>query len=123
VFDVLDVPVTAGTVALARMADAGAEIGPVALTGEERVLFFAATRGAPDDEDEWWSCHLDCEPDSFAAVVGLRWHCRDSYVVAPPSRAGRGAATHWIHDPLEHQLPDTVRLLEFLADACEEVIR
>lgn len=122
-FDVLDVPVTAGTVALARMAHAGADIGPVALTGEERVLFFAATRGAPDDEDEWWSCHLDCEPDSFAPVAGLSWHCRDSYVVGPPSRAGRGPATHWIHDPMEHRLPDAVRLLEFLADACEEVIR
>jgi hypothetical protein len=123
VFDVLDLPVTAGTVALARLAHAGADIGPVALTGDERVLFFVATRGAPDDEYEWWSCHLDCEPDSFAPVAGLRWHCRDSYVVGPPSRTGRGPATHWIHDPREHRLPDPVRLLEFLADACEEVMR
>jgi Bifunctional DNA primase/polymerase, N-terminal len=123
VFDVLDVPVTAGTVALARMAHAGASIGPVALTGEERVLFFTATRGAPDDEDEWWSCHLDCEPDSFAPVAGLRWHTRDSYVVGPPSRASHGPAAHWLHDPREHRLPDAVRLLEFLADVCDEVMR
>jgi hypothetical protein len=123
VFDVLDVPVTAGTVALARMAHAGAPTGPVALTGDERVLFFVATRGAPADEYEWWSCHLDCEPDSFAPVAGLRWHCRDSYVVAPPSRASRGAAAHWIHDPRQHRLPDAVRLLEFLADACDEAMR
>jgi hypothetical protein len=123
VFDVLDVPVSAGTAALARMADAGATAGPVAVTGDERLLFFVATRGAPEDEGEWWSCHLDCEPDSFAPVAGLRWHCRDSYVLAPPSRAGHGPAAHWIHDPREHGLPDAVRLLELVADACEEALR
>ena len=121
VFDVLDVPAAAGTAALARMAEAGTATGPVALTGEDRVLFFVATRGAPVDEDEWWSCHLDCEPDGFAPVTGLRWHCRDSYVVGPPSRSGRGGAVHWIHDPREHRLPDAVRLLELIADACEEL--
>jgi Bifunctional DNA primase/polymerase, N-terminal len=123
VFDVLDVPVTAGTVALSRMAHAGAATGPVAAAADERVLFFVATRGMPADEDEWWSCHLDCEPDSFAPVAGLRWHCRDSYVVGPPSRTGRGPGAHWIHDPGEHRLPDAVRLLEFLADACDEAMR
>ena len=123
VFDVLDVPVAAGTVALSRMSQARPVAGPVALTGDDRVLFFVATRGAPANEDEWWSCHLDCEPDSFAPVAGLRWHCRDSYVVAPPSRSRRGGAAHWIHDSGEHRLPDAVRLLEFLADVCEEGMR
>jgi len=55
-------------------------------------------------------------------VAGLRWHCRDSYVVAP-ARTSRGPGAHWILDPWEQPLPDGLRLLELLADACEEVLR
>ena len=121
VFDVMDVPAKAGLLALERMGSE-AVMGPVALSADNRALFFATTRGAPADEDEWWSCHLDCEPDSFAPVTGLRWHCRDSYVVAP-ARTGRRPGAHWIRDPREHALPDCLRLLEYLADACEEVQR
>lgn len=123
VFDVLDVPLSAGVRALAQLEGSGVEAGPVALTADERALFFVLTRGAPANEDEWWSCHLDCEPDSFEPVAGLRWHCRDSYVVAPPSRASRGMAAHWIRDPRGQALPDGLRLLEYLADACDAVIR
>jgi Bifunctional DNA primase/polymerase, N-terminal len=119
VFDVLDVPAVAGTAALGRMGRSPEGTGPVALTADDRALFFVRTRGAPADEDEWWSCHLDCEPDSFAPVAGLRWHCRDSYVVAPV-RGARGTAAHWTRDPRAHSLPDGLRVLEFLADACEE---
>jgi bifunctional DNA primase/polymerase-like protein len=122
VFDVLDVPAAAGTAALERMNRSSAGTGPVARTADDRALFFVTTRGAPADEAEWWSCHLDCEPDSFAPVFGLRWHCRDSYVVAP-AWSGRAPAAQWIRDPREHPLPDGLRLLEFLADACEEVLR
>jgi bifunctional DNA primase/polymerase-like protein len=121
VFDVLDVPASVGLLALERMRRSLAVTGPVALSADNRALFFATTRGAPADEDEWWSCHLDCEPDSFAPVAGLRWHCRDSFVVAP-ARTGRGPGAHWIRDPREHALPDCLRLLEYLADACEEVL-
>lgn len=123
VFDVLDVPAPAGPIALATMDSAGVSPGPVALSAGGRALFLVATRGVPDDEVEWWSCHLDCEPDSVAQVAGLRWHCRNSYVLAPPSRYGRGLAAHWIRTPREHSLPDALRLLEFLADACDEVAR
>src|SRR6185437_13620442 len=124
VFDVLDVPAAAGSAALARMEPAGVRTGPVALSpqalaADDRALFFVATRGAQGDEDEWWSCHLDCEPDDFRPVGGLRWHTRGSFVVAPPSRSGRRAA-QWIREPGEQPLPDALRLLEFLADACEE---
>jgi hypothetical protein len=121
VFDVLDVPARAGLLALERMGRSSAASGPVALSADHRALFFATTRGAPADEDEWWSCHLDCEPDSFAPVAVLRWHCRGSYVVAP-GRTGRGPGAHWIRDPREHALPDCLRLLEYLADTCEEVL-
>ena len=117
VFDVLDVPLAAGTPALERMAAAGVAVGPVALPTPDRMLFFVLTRGSPADEDEWWSCGLDCEPESV--VEGLRWHCRDSYVPAPPSRYAGGEAACWLRAPQDHPLPDALRLLEYLVDACE----
>ena len=117
VFDALDVPVAAGSAALEQMQAAGAAAGPVALAGLDRMLFFVTTRGSPADEDEWWSCGLDSEPESV--VAGLRWHCRDSYVLAPPSRDPSGAAGRWLRSPHEHPLPDALRLLEYLVDACE----
>ena len=120
IFDVLDVPVAAGTVALARMARSGLRPGPVALTGD-RAHFFVCSRGAPADENEWWSCHLDCEPEEVADVAWLRWHCRASYVVAPPSRVGSGVAGRWLRDPAAYPLQDGVRLLEVLADVCEGI--
>jgi hypothetical protein len=120
VFDVLDVPAVAGAAALAAMAKAGVPTGPVAVQGGERMLFFVATRGAPDHEDEWWSCGLDSSPDMSAQAEALRWHCRDSYVLAPPSRYGDRQDVRWVRDPAGQQLPDALRPLEFLVDACEE---
>lgn len=120
-FDVLDVPGPAGSLALARLDRAGTRPGPVAVGAGDRTLFFVASRAAQGDEDEWWSCHLDCEPETVPAVAGLRWHCRDSYVLAPPSRLTSGLAARWLAEPGEAPLPDALRLLEFLADACEEI--
>jgi hypothetical protein len=117
VFDVLDVPAAAGAVALDRMTEAGTAVGPVAALAGDRTLFFVVTRGSPADEDEWWSCGLDCEPENVAP--GLRWHCRDSYVLAPPSVYAGGLTTRWLRSPREHSLPDALRLLEYLVDACE----
>jgi Bifunctional DNA primase/polymerase, N-terminal len=116
VFDVLDVPVPPGSAALARMEAAGAAVGPVATLGQDRMLFFVMTRGSPADEDEWWSCGLDCEPENV--TPGLRWHCRDSYVPAPPSSCV-GPPARWLRPPQGCPLPDALRLLEYLVDACE----
>ena len=120
VFDVLDVPAAAGSAALARMEEAGTAVGPVSGLGQDRMLFYVMTRGSPADEDEWWSCGLDSEPESV--TPGLRWHCRDSYVPAPPSRAAGGLAARWLRAPQDHPLPDALRLLEYLVDACEASI-
>ena len=117
VFDVLDIPAVAGFSALEPMEAAGVAVGPVAVLGQDRMLFFVVTRGSPADEDEWWSCGLDCEPENV--VEGLRWHCRDSYVLAPPSRYAGGVAARWLRPPQEHPLPDALRLLEYIVDACE----
>jgi hypothetical protein len=118
VFDVFDVPAKAGQAALDQMEREGVPVGPVANHGDERYLFFVATRGAPVDEDEWWSCHLDTVPESVAETPGMRWHCRDSYVVAPPSVLPFGGEVTWVNSPQDAALPDPVRLLEILADVC-----
>ncbi|WP_285760647.1 bifunctional DNA primase/polymerase [Nocardiopsis ansamitocini] len=124
VFDVLDVPADTGTLALARMdAHHGFAPGPVASVGGLRTLFFVATR-SPVDEDEWWSCSLDCVPETVDDSPGLRWHCRDSYVPAPGSvLPGNGEVT-WIRSAFvlgatPPVLPDPIAALSLLADVYE----
>ncbi|WP_078856877.1 bifunctional DNA primase/polymerase [Streptomyces sp. NBRC 109706] len=119
VHDVLDVPVPAGQAALERLAAEGVEVGPVAVADPDRMLFFTATRGTPDDEDEWWPCELDCHPETMDEHPGLRWHCRGSYVLLPPSRLSEDGAdgVRWLRGP-EYPLPDPLALLETLTDAC-----
>jgi hypothetical protein len=116
VFDVIDVPAEVGALAFDRIVRDGGQGGPVAAFGADRHLFFVATRGAPEDEDEWWSCHLDCSPENIAETPGMRWHCRESYVVAPPSVLPYGREVGWIRPPDGSPLPDPLRLLEVLAD-------
>lgn len=120
VFDVFDVSASAGIAALARMDAFGVATGPVAAYGSQRYLFFVATRGAPPDEDEWWPCHLDAQPTAVPETEGLRWHCRDSYILAPPSVLMSGDEVGWVRGPEGGRLPDPLALLEPLADACGE---
>ncbi|MFI1012532.1 bifunctional DNA primase/polymerase [Streptomyces sp. NPDC020965] len=121
VHDVLDVPLDAGRAALDRLLEQGIEVGPVAeSTGEGeagRTLFFTATRGTPEDEDEWWPCELDCRPETMDEHPGLRWHCRGSYVLVPPARLPGDHEVYWVRGP-ELPLPDPLTLLETLTDAC-----
>jgi hypothetical protein len=121
--DVLDVPAAAGRLALAALATVGQPVGPVALSPSgDRHLFFTAPRpGAGDDlvSDEWWPCVLDAAPETGEGP-GLRWHTRGSYVLVPPARSLSGGPARWIHD-LQAALPDPLRLLSALADACETV--
>lgn len=144
--DVLDVPAAAGWAALGQLDSAEVPLGPVALSGGERMLFFTATRGTPDDEDEWWPCELDCHPETMDEHPGLRWHCRGSYVLVPPARLpgeGLRSEVRWVRaprapeqtvpeaaaapeapEPPEHSrlavLPEPLTLLEALTDACAE---
>jgi hypothetical protein len=122
--DVLDVPAAAGRLAFAALTAAAEPIGPVATSADgTRHLFFTAARpGAEDDvlTDEWWPCALDAAPETGVGGPGLRWHTRGSYVLIPPSRAVGGGTARWIHEP-SAPLPDPLRLLSALADACEAV--
>ncbi|MEV8345264.1 bifunctional DNA primase/polymerase [Streptomyces niveus] len=117
VHDVLDVPLEAGAGALERLLAAGIDVGPVADSGGDRMLFFTATRGTPEDEDEWWPCELDCHPETMDEHPGFRWHCRGSYVLVPPARLPGDLSMTWLRGP-EHPLPDPLTLLESLTDAC-----
>ena len=124
--DVLDVPAEAGWAALKRLEAEDVPVGPVALSGGDRMLFFTATRGTPDDEDEWWPCELDCHPETMDEHPGLRWHCRGSYVLVPPARLpgeGEQAEVRWVRPPEAGDggtdaLPEPLMLLEALTDAC-----
>ncbi|MEU2429998.1 MULTISPECIES: bifunctional DNA primase/polymerase [unclassified Streptomyces] len=117
VHDVLDVPLEAGRAALERLLAEGVDVGPVTESGGDRMLFFTATRGTPEDEDEWWPCELDCHPETTDEHPGLGWHSRGSYVLVPPARLPDGLTVDWVRGP-EHPLPDPLTLLEALADAC-----
>lgn len=121
VHDVLDVPLEAGHNALTRLLAAGVDVGPVAESAgaddHARMLFFTATRGTPEDEDEWWPCELDCHPETMDEHPGLRWHCRGSYVLVPPAALPGDLAVTWLRG-MEHPLPDPLTLLETLTDAC-----
>ncbi|PYC77839.1 DNA primase [Streptomyces tateyamensis] len=117
--DVLDVPAEAGRLALARLEELGVP-GPVAAVGEERYLFFTATRGRPEDEDEFWPSALDTDPDTMSEHPGLRWHCRGSYTLVPPARLADDSEVRWLRGP-EQALPDPLRVLDVLTDACTEV--
>jgi hypothetical protein len=107
-----------------RAADPGAEplLGPVALLGGDRMLFFTKTRGTPEDEDEWWPCELDSHPETMEEHPGLRWHCRGSYVLLPPSRLPDTAeGVTWLRAPHPGDpLPEPLVILETLTDACAE---
>jgi hypothetical protein len=118
--DVLDVPADAGRFALERLTADAATLGPVAALGDERLLFFTLTR-ATSDEDEWWPCALDSNPETPDEHPGIRWHCRGSYVLLPPSRLPTGHTVEWL-DGLgpDLPLPDPLPVLDILADACAQ---
>jgi len=116
--DVLEVPAAAGARALQHLLAAGTAVGPVARdAGGERYLFFTTARPGDDELDEWWSSDLDARPE-HTETTGLRWHTRGSYVLVPPARAMNGGVARWVNDA-EAELPDPLRILGPLADACE----
>jgi hypothetical protein len=121
--DVLDVPISAGRIAFRTLTSTAAPLGPVAVSASgDRCLFFTTARPGGEEDlatDEWWHCDLDAAPETGAGP-GLRWHTRGSYVLVPPARAINGGRARWIHEP-EASLPDPLRLLGALADACETV--
>ncbi|MFJ9347241.1 bifunctional DNA primase/polymerase [Streptomyces sp. NPDC101237] len=113
-FDALDVPETAGFLALARMERMERTLGPVTLTPARRMQFFVLPGGAAKMPDlvrklGWSPASLD--------LVALG---EGAYVPAPPTRLGPGGAVQWAcrPTPANRWLPDAEELVSALAYAC-----
>jgi hypothetical protein len=113
-FDAIDVPESAGFLALARMERMALTLGPVTLAPDRRMRFFVlpgATVKVPElVRNVGWS------PRSLdLAVLG-----EGGYVAAPPTRYGTRGAVQWVcrPTPANRWLPDAEELISPLAYAC-----
>ncbi|WP_343243069.1 bifunctional DNA primase/polymerase [Streptomyces sp. SID12501] len=113
-FDAIDVPETAGFLALARMERMELTLGPVMLTPDQRMRFFVlpgASAKVPDLVRKlgWSPASLD--------LVALG---EGAYVAAPPTRYASRGAVQWAcrPTPANRWLPDAEELISPLAYAC-----
>lgn len=113
-FDALDVPESAGCLALARMERRNVDLGPVTSTPDRRMLFFVLPGAAAKIPD--LLRNLGWPPSS----VDLAARGDGDYVVAPPTRVGRHGPTQWARRPTaaNRWLPDAEELVSTLAYAC-----
>lgn len=113
-FDAIDVPESAGFLALARMERMELALGPVTCTPDRRMQFFVlpgATAKVPDQVRKlgWSPATLDL------TVLG-----EGRYVAAPPTRFGASGAVQWACRPTaaNRWLPDSEEVISPLAYAC-----
>ena len=115
-FDAIDVPETAGFLALARMERMELTLGPVTRTPDRRMLFFVLPGGVGQG----------ARPGAQAGLGAGRartwWRAaRAHYVAAPPTRYGvrrRRAVGPPAHARANRWLPDAEELISPLAYAC-----
>ncbi|WP_069171278.1 bifunctional DNA primase/polymerase [Streptomyces griseus] len=113
-FDALDVPESAGFLALARIERMGLAPGPVTRTPDRRTVFFVlpgAVAACPGLVRRWgW------DPTAIDLVGRGEGH----YVAAPPTRVGGRGAVQWVRRPgrAGHRLPEAESLIGPLAYAC-----
>ncbi|AOW87511.1 DNA primase [Streptomyces olivaceus] len=113
-FDAVDVPETAGFLALARMERMELALGPVTLAPDRRMRFFVLP-GAAVKVPELVR-RLGCPPRTLdLGVLG-----EGAYVAAPPTRFGARGAVQWAcrPTPANRWLPDVEELIPSLAYAC-----
>jgi hypothetical protein len=120
-FDVLDVPETAGCLALARMERLGLRLGPVLAAPAEpgrrpRRLLFLAPAGTKAKLPEL--LHRFGWPPGRLDITGRG---EGDWVVAPPSRLGPYGFAQWARPPstLNRWLPDATELVGSLTYACQ----
>ncbi|MEU4652596.1 bifunctional DNA primase/polymerase [Streptomyces sp. NPDC023723] len=113
-FDAIDVPETAGFLALARMERMQLTLGPVTLTPDRRMRFFVLPGAAAKVPElvrglGWSPVSLDL------TVLG-----EGAWVAAPPTRYGVRGAVQWACPPTRTNrwLPDVEELMSPLAYAC-----
>lgn len=113
-FEAIDVPETAGCLALARMERLELPLGPVLSTPARRLVFLVlpgATAKVPGGLRR-----LGYTPAALDMVV----RGDGDYVAAPPTRVGSAGCVRWARTPtaLNRWLPDAESLLSPLAYAC-----
>jgi hypothetical protein len=118
-FDVIDVPDSAGFLALARMERMELTLGPVLCTPDRRLRFFVlpgACAKVPDlVRGLGW-------PPSSLDLLTLG---EGAYIAAPPTRLGTKGAVQWANRPTaaNRWLPDAEELVSPLAYACAREAR
>lgn len=113
-FDAIDVPETAGFLALARMERMELTLGPVTCTPDRRMHFFVLPGAGLKVPD--LVRRLGWPP----AILDLVTLGEGRYVAAPPTRFGNRGAAQWACRPTaaNRWLPDAEELLSPLAYAC-----
>ncbi|GGT36406.1 bifunctional DNA primase/polymerase [Streptomyces purpureus] len=113
-FDTLDVPESAGFLALARMERMELTLGPVTCTPDRRMLFFVLPGAAAKVPD--LVRKLGWAPSSIDLITRGEGH----YVAAPPTRVGTHGAVQWVRrpTPANRWLPDVEELISPVAYAC-----
>ncbi|WP_067281054.1 bifunctional DNA primase/polymerase [Streptomyces jeddahensis] len=113
-FDVLDVPETAGFLALARMERMGLTLGPVTRTPDRRMHFLVQPGGAAKVTD--LVRKLGWSPLALDLVA----RGEGSYVAAPPTRVGGRGAVQWACRPTvsNRWLPEAEEIISPVAYAC-----
>ncbi len=113
-FDALEVPETAGCLALTRLERMAQPLGPVTCTPDGRMLFFVlpgvAAKAPATLRRLGWS----------PSALDLRTKSAGDWVAAPPTRLGTRGAVQWAREPnaANRWLPDVDELLPTLAYAC-----
>ncbi|MFE2373545.1 bifunctional DNA primase/polymerase [Streptomyces sp. NPDC059398] len=118
-FDVIDVPETAGFLALARMERREVTLGPVIRTPHRRMLFFVLP-GAGAKVPQLVR-RLGWLPSTIDLVV----RGEGDYIAAPPTRVGSAGTVQWARRPtaVNRWLPDADELTGPLAYGCGQESR
>ncbi|MGW4230073.1 bifunctional DNA primase/polymerase [Streptomyces sp. NPDC004980] len=113
-FDALDVPESAGFLALARMERMGVPLGPVTCAPDRRMQFFVLPGAAAKVPDLVLRLGWD------AVSIDLVGRGEGHYVAGPPTRVGGRGAVQWARrpTPTNRWLPDAEELISPLAYAC-----
>ncbi|WP_237322938.1 bifunctional DNA primase/polymerase [Streptomyces sp. JJ36] len=113
-FDAIDVPETAGCLALARMERLELPVGPVTGSPDGRMLFLVQPGAAAKVPD--LVRNLGWSPG--ALDLGTRGE--GGWIAAPPTRLGTRGSVQWVCRPTaaNRWLPDAAELISPLAYAC-----
>ncbi|MFD0338448.1 bifunctional DNA primase/polymerase [Streptomyces sp. NPDC127117] len=113
-FDAIDVPESAGFLALARMERMGLPLGPVTCSPDRRMFFFVLPGAAAKSDG------LVRKLGWRAAAIDLVARGEGHYVTGPPTRVGERGAVQWARrpTPANRWLPDAEELISPLAYAC-----